>query len=333
MKGETTMYYTLGVDLGGTNTAAGIITEEGTLLGQASVPTRQTDPDSVLAGIVSASKQAMQKTGISKKDLHAVGIGIPGLIASSKGPVIFAPNVGWKNTNPVPDLEKVFGVPVILGNDGACAALGEAVGGSGRQYRNIVMLTLGTAVGGGVVFDGTLFQGFGAFGGELGHIPLKRRGAAPCSCGRRGCFQQYASGFALIWQTRKVAQAHHESLIWDLCGQDLDQIDGRTAFRAAAMGDPMGKGIVERYIEDLSEGISGLINIFRPDAFVIGGGVSNEGDPLFVPLNQKVSGLCYASELIGSPPVIPAVLGSSAGILGAGLLPLRSGSAADTSEL
>lgn len=316
--------YTLGIDLGGTNTVAGIVTSDGTLLVSISIPTRQTDSDSVLNGIVAASKQAMQTAGVHKQDLSAVSVGVPGLIASRNGPVVFAPNVGWKNTDPIPFLKKIFGVPVILGNDGACAALGEAIAGSGRKYRNIVMLTLGTAVGGGVVFDGKLFQGFGAFGGELGHIPLKRRGAAPCSCGRHGCFQQYASGFALTWQTQKIAQAHHESLIWELCDHDLEKIDGRTAFLAATQGDPMGRGIVERYIEDLSEGISGLVNIFRPDAFVIGGGVSKEGDALFNPLNKKVFDLCYASEIIGAPPVIPAVLGDLAGVTGAGLLPAHS---------
>ncbi|MBR2640262.1 MAG: ROK family protein, partial [Oscillospiraceae bacterium] len=174
-------------------------------------------------------------------------------------------------------------------------------------------------IGGGAVVDGKLFPGFSGFGGEYGHIPLVHNGVK-CGCGKRGCFETYGSANALKRETREAAEQHPESLIWEMCEGNLDNIGGRTAFDAADQGDETGKAVVEQYISYLADGISGIINVFRPEVVVLGGGVSNQGASLLDPLNEKVRELCLAPETIEPPKVVKATLGNSAGIIGAGLL-------------
>ena len=167
--------------------------------------------------------------------------------------------------------------------------------------------------------DGKLFPGCNGFGGEFGHIPLVH-GGVECNCGKHGCFEVYGSANALKRETREMAEQHPESVIWEMCEGDLDNIGGRTAFDAADKGDETGKAIVEQYISYLADGISGIVNVFRPEVVVLGGGVSNQGASLLDPLNEKVAKLCYANETIEAPKVIKASLGNSAGIIGAGML-------------
>ena len=197
--------------------------------------------------------------------------------------------------------------------------MGEYHSGSGKQFKSLIMITLGTGIGGGAVANGKLFPGFNGFGGEYGHIPLVHNGVQ-CACGRKGCFEVYGSANALKRETREAAEQHPESLIWEICEGDLDNIGGRTAFDAADQGDETGKAVVEQYIDYLADGISGIINMFRPEVIVLGGGVSNQGASLLDPLNEKVEKLCVASDTIAAPKVVKATLGNSAGIIGAGLL-------------
>ncbi len=314
------MKYSAAIDLGGTNIGIGIVSERGELVFKTSVPVENNqDPEALLEQMAEGTKQCINECGIEKENIVFVGIGIPGVCKSNKGPVILAPNINWHNVDAVPFLEEEIGLPVFLGNDADCAALGEYHAGAGKQYQSLIMITLGTGVGGGVVIDGKLFPGCGSFGGEFGHIPVVH-GGVPCGCGKRGCFEVYGSANALKRQTREVANQYPESLIWEMCDGDLDNIGGRTAFDAADRGDTAGKVVVEQYINYLADGISGIVNIFRPEVVVLGGGVSNQGASLLDPLNEKVGKLCYASETIEPPKVIKATLGNSAGIIGAGLL-------------
>jgi glucokinase len=214
--------------------------------------------------------------------------------------------------------EKI-GLPVYLGNDADCAAMGEYHSGSGKQYQSLIMITLGTGIGGGAVYNGKLFPGFNGFGGEYGHIPLVHNGVQ-CGCGKKGCFDVYGSANALKRETREAVEQNPDSIIWEMCEGDLDNIGGRTAFDAADRGDETGKAVVEQYIDYLADGISGIVNMFRPEVIVLGGGVSNQGASLLDPLNEKVAALCVASDTIEPPKVVKATLGNSAGIIGAGLL-------------
>ena len=314
------MKYSAAIDLGGTNIGIGIVSEEGELVFKNSVPVEDNkNPSALLEQMAQGTLDTIAASGRELSDISFVGIGIPGLIKGPKGPVILAANINWHNVDAVGILEERIGLPVILGNDADCAAMGEYYAGSGKQYKSLIMITLGTGVGGGAVIDGKLFPGCNGFGGEYGHIPLVYNGVQ-CGCGKRGCFEVYGSANALKRQTREVAEEHPESIIWEMCEGNLDNISGRTAFDAAEQGDETGKAIVEQYISYLADGISGIINIFRPEVIILGGGVSNQGASLIDPLNEKVAKLCVASDVIEAPKVVKASLGNSAGIIGAGLL-------------
>lgn len=314
------MKYSAAIDLGGTNIGIGIVSEEGELVFKTSVPVEDNkNPEALLAQMAEGTKQCIEECGIEKENIVFVGVGVPGLIEGPKGQVILAANINWHNVDAVSFLEEKIGLPVYLGNDADCAAMGEYHSGSGKQFKSLIMITLGTGIGGGAVANGKLFPGFNGFGGEYGHIPLVHNGVQ-CACGRKGCFEVYGSANALKRETREAAEQHPESLIWEMCEGDLDNIGGRTAFDAADQGDETGKAVVEQYIDYLADGISGIINMFRPEVIVLGGGVSNQGASLLDPLNEKVAKLCVASDTIPAPKVVKATLGNSAGIIGAGLL-------------
>ena len=318
--GVCNMKYSAAIDLGGTNIGIGIVSEEGELVFKTSVPVEDNkNPEALLTQMAEGTKKCIEDCGIEKENIVFVGIGIPGLIKGPKGPVILAANINWHNVDAVSFLEEKIGLPVYLGNDADCAAIGEYHSGSGKQYQSLIMITLGTGIGGGAVANGKLFPGFNGFGGEYGHIPLVHNGVQ-CACGRKGCFEVYGSANALKRETREAAEQHPESLIWEMCEGNLDNIGGRTAFDAADQGDETGKAVVEQYIDYLADGISGIVNMFRPEVIVLGGGVSNQGASLLDPLNEKVAKLCVASDTIAAPKVVKATLGNSAGIIGAGLL-------------
>lgn len=318
--GVCNMKYSAAIDLGGTNIGIGIVSEEGELVFKNSVPVEDNkNPEALLEQMAQGTLDTIAASGRELSDISFVGIGIPGLCKGEKGPVILAANINWHNVDAVSVLEKRIGLPVFLGNDADCAAMGEYHSGSGKQYKSLIMITLGTGIGGGVVIDGKLFPGCNGFGGEFGHIPMVH-GGVKCGCGKQGCFEVYGSANALKRETREMAEQHPESLIWEMCEGNLDNIGGRTAFDAADQGDETGKAIVEQYINYLADGISGIVNIFRPEVVVLGGGVSNQGASLLDPLNEKVAKLCVASESIEAPKVVRASLGNSAGIIGAGLL-------------
>ena len=314
------MKYSAAIDLGGTNIGIGIVSEEGELVFKTSVPVEDNqNPFALLEQMAEGTKQCIADSGRELSDISFVGIGIPGLIKGPKGPVILAANINWHNVDAVPFLEEKIGLPVYLGNDADCAAMGEYHSGSGKLYDSLIMITLGTGIGGGAVVNGKLFPGFGGFGGEYGHITLVH-GGVECGCGKHGCFEVYGSANALKRETREMAEQHPESLIWEMCEGNLDNIGGKTAFDAAEKGDETGAAIVEQYISYLADGISGIVNVFRPEVIVLGGGVSNQGPSLFEPLNEKFANLCVASDCIEPPKIVKATLGNSAGIIGAGLL-------------
>ena len=314
------MKYSAAIDLGGTNIGIGIVSEEGELVFKTSVPVEDNqNPTALLTQMAEGTKKCIEECGIEKENIIFVGIGIPGLIKGPKGPVILAANINWHNVDAVPFLEEKIGLPVYLGNDADCAAMGEYHSGSGKLYESLIMITLGTGIGGGAVVNGKLFPGFNGFGGEYGHITLVH-GGVKCGCGKHGCFEDYGSANALKRETREAAEQHPESLIWEMCEGNLDNIGGRTAFDAADQGDETAKAVVDQYISYLADGISGIVNVFRPEVIVLGGGVSNQGPSLFEPLNEKFADLCVASESIEPPKIVKATLGNSAGIIGAGLL-------------
>ena len=213
-------------------------------------------------------------------------------------------------------MSESLGLEVRVVNDANAAAYGEAVYGAAKEYASSVFITLGTGVGSGIILDGKLFEGSCGAGAEAGHMVIQT-GGVPCGCGRRGCFEQYASASALIRDTKRAMFEDKESMMWELVGKDPEKVDGKTAFSAAKAGDAAAQTVVKNYIMYLGEGILNLVNIFRPEAVIIGGGVCNEGEYLLAPLRKYVGERLYVGCDRVPLTINRAALGNDAGIYGA----------------
>ena len=314
---EVRKYY-LGIDLGGTFIKGGLTDDTGRILVQDKVPTEsEKGADGVAKNIARLCNSLLKRLSMTPADVVGIGMGVPGMIDSARGEVVYSNNLGWEHFAIGSTVEALTGLPVKIANDANVAALGEAKFGCGREYSTTCMLTLGTGVGGGIVIDGKLFEGNRSAGAELGHSVIVA-GGEPCTCGRRGCLEAYASATALIRDTKRAMEAHPESALWQ--EGTLDAVDGKTAFAAAAKGDATASAVVKGYIEKLGTGIVNLANEFRPEAVILGGGVCAEGDRLILPLQEFLDREIFAGSKGPSVRIVTATLGNSAGILGASAL-------------
>ena len=312
--------YRIGIDLGGTKIAFGLVSEDGTLVKKTAVDTdRGATAEELTELMAKESLKLIDNCGIGRDNVKSIGIGCPGACDNEAGILILTVNLPFRNTN----IRKIFArftdIPVYLANDANCAALGEALFGGGKGASTCVAVTLGTGVGGGVIIDGKIYTGFNGVAGELGHMVI-RKGGVKCGCGRKGCFEAYASATAVIRETKIAAKKHPESLINELCGGDLDKVNAKTAFDAMRAGDKTGTALVKRYIKDLGEGIINYINIFQPEVILIGGGVSKEGEGLLKPLRRYVYRYSYGADLLPRTRIEKAKLGNDAGLIGAAML-------------
>lgn len=309
--------YRAGIDLGGTNIKAGIVDENNQILKQASVPTRVERPyGEIIKDMAKLVLCLLDELSISKEELAGVGIGSPGTVDAETGYIAYSNNFGWENVPLVPEMKKYLDCPIRVSNDANCAALGEVKAGAAKETANAVLLTLGTGIGGGVVIDGKIFEGAHAGGAELGHTSLIM-GGEPCTCGRKGCVEAYASATALIRDAKRAAGKNPQSKMNALCGGNLENMNGKIPFDAAWNGDETAKQVVDNYITYLGEAITNFVNIFRPDVVLLSGGVCNQKEHLTDPLNAYIKNTCFAKEKAMIPPVRCAILGNSAGIIGA----------------
>lgn len=310
----------VGVDLGGTNIAAGIVDKEGRILLKKSVPTfRERKPEEIIQDMCMLIESLIEEKNLTLRDIKSIGIGSPGLHDRQNGITIYNSNLGFNNV-PVRDMvQNRLNIPVYLENDANCAAIAESVAGAAKGEEHAVIITIGTGIGGGVIINKKLYTGFNGAGGELGHVVIALDGE-PCSCGRKGCWEAYSSATALIRQTKKAAEENTNSKIWEIIGGNPDKIDAKTAFEAARLGDETGRSVVENYIEILSEGLANMANIFQPGVIVIGGGVSKEEENLLAPLREKVRKKACFFEGIGEPRIEAAQMGNDAGIVGAAFI-------------
>lgn len=251
--------------------------------------------------------------------ISGIGIGAPGVVDGEKGIVRLSGNLGWENKPLAEDLSAKLGIPVTLANDANAAAFGEYVCGAGSDYKSVVLITLGTGVGSGIVLNGKLYEGNEGAGAELGHEVIRMDGEK-CACGRRGCFEAYASATALIKQTKRAMGKDKESTLWRLCGGDIGLVNGKTAFDGAKGGDKTAKRVVSNYLRYLSEGLANIANTFRPEAILIGGGISAQGDTLTKPLQKRVNKLMLGHGRYASVKILAATLGNDAGLVGAAML-------------
>ncbi len=304
----------IGIDLGGTNIAAGVVDKNGKILKTDSRPTLSERPYSeVIKDMAELCLKLLEECGLSVSDLDGIGIGSPGTIDSANGVVVYSNNLGWNDVPLSAELKKYIDVPVQIENDANAAAYGEYVV-NGNNAESFVAITLGTGVGGGVIIGGKIYRGFNGAGGELGHTTLVHNGEH-CTCGNDGCWEAYASVTALIRQTKRAMEAHPESLM-NKEAEKEGKVSGRTAFNAAKDGDAAAQSVVDKYIEYVADGITSIINIFQPEILVIGGGISKEGDRLLVPIKEYVKKHSYC-KAVAQTEIKIASLMNDAGIIGA----------------
>lgn len=314
----TEKYY-VGIDLGGTNIAAGLVSEDGKIIAKKSVKTGSDRPfKDIIKDMAGCVLSVIEENGVTLDEIISVGIGTPGSVDSENGVLIYANNFSEKENIKMREmLQSYIDKPVYMTNDANAAALGEVVAGAAKGYNNAIVITLGTGVGGGVIINGKLYEGQYSAGAELGHIMLMH-GGEPCSCGRHGCWEAYASATALIRQTKRAMKENPDSYMNKIAS--LDKVSGRTAFTAAKEGDEAGKKVVEKYIEYIGEGLVDIINIFRPEILIIGGGICNEGEYLLRPLREFLRKYSYGGDLHPEQKLATAALGNDAGIIGAAFL-------------
>ncbi|MBQ8283796.1 MAG: ROK family protein [Clostridia bacterium] len=313
---EVRKYY-VGIDLGGTFIKGGIVDDLGNILFSDKTPTESDKGAAQVAkNIASLTTALLEKTGLTLDDVEGLGMGVPGMIDSKAGNVIYSNNLNWKDFRIGEEVAKLTGLKVKIANDANVAALGEVKFGGAKNRENVVMLTLGTGVGGGIIADGVLVEGNKSAGAELGHSIIVLNGE-PCTCGRKGCLEAYASATALIRDTKRAMQAHKDSKMWEIGG--LEKVTGKTAFDYKDC-DPYAKEVVDNYIEYLAAGITNFANIFRPEAVLLGGGVCAQGDELVKPLQELLNRDLFAGTLGPQVEILTATLGNSAGLLGAAAL-------------
>lgn len=313
--------FSIGIDLGGTNIAAGVVDSMGNIIAKASIPTQaQRHYTEIIADMAKVAMMACEKAGVDISKASGIGIGSPGTVDSKNGILVYTNNINFENVPMRDELNKHIKLPVHISNDANCAALGEtAQTGAAKGYRNVILITLGTGVGGGIIIDGRIYEGNYSAGAELGHTLMVLDGE-PCTCGRNGCWESYASATALIRQTARAIEKDKNTIMWDMIEHDLDKVSGRTAFDASRKGDKLALEIVKEYIKYLSEGLIDMINIFRPEIVLIGGGVCNEGEYLFEPVREYTKKYVYGGTRTPMPPIEKAKLGNDAGIIGAAML-------------
>lgn len=316
--------YRIGIDLGGTNIAAGLVDENYSIIAKMSVPTGAArEPEEIISDMAALCKKLCAANSVDIADIRSAGIASPGIAESATGTVRYANNLPFRNFRITELLSELTGIcDVRVENDANAAAWGEAVAGAAKGTGNSVMITLGTGVGGGIIIDNKIYSGFNSAGAELGHIVIEYNGRR-CSCGRRGCWEAYSSATALINMTKeKLAEcdAAGRSTIMGELIMKKGKISGATAFDAMRLGDRAGREIVETYINYLACGLTNIVNIFQPEVISLGGGVSNEGQPLIDALLPIIRKEQYGGGIVRQTEIRTAKLGNDAGIIGAAAL-------------
>lgn len=310
----------IGIDLGGTNIVAAVVNDEYEMVGKAKTPTNTPrSADEIFDDIAKVCNEAMEQAGVTINDIFSVGIGTPGTV-NKDGVIEFANNLGFVNVPAKQMLIERLGIDnVYVDNDANCAALGEAQAGSGHGAKDFIAVTLGTGVGSGVIINGKIVAGVNNAGGECGHSVIVVDGE-PCTCGRKGCWEAYASATALINQTKAAMEKYPDSVMHELAAANGGKVDGRIAFDAMRRGDIAGIKVVDAYVKYVACGLINLVNIFQPETICIGGGICNEGETLLRPLRRYIDSERYSVYSKIQSKIVKAELGNDAGIIGAALL-------------
>lgn len=303
--GEKKDLVRIGIDIGGTSTKIGLVNDDNKLLATGKVKTDYTkSPEELIGKIAEGVLALLDEKNIGIDQCSGVGIGVPGMVERRSGTVRYSNNLKWENIHLAKELGKYIPLPISIANDADCATLGEAAAGAGKGYKNLVMLTLGTGIGGGIVMNGKLFTGTLSGGSELGHTVIKENGRL-CTCGRKGCLESYASATAM---RQEAVEAY---------GVSMEPLE---LFQAAEQGDGKAQKIVEQYIADLGTGIVNIVNVFRPQLLLLGGGIAAQGEVLLQPIREKLKKECFGGLYGEVPKLAIASLENDAGMIGAASL-------------
>lgn len=314
--------YKVGIDLGGTNIVAGVVDRDFNIIARADCKTAIPRPESdVCDSMAEVTLQAIAKAGLEMSDIAQIGIGVPGAVNPKTRIVETSPNLFFTNWEVSKMMEERLNKYVKIENDANAAAWGEFLAGSAKGCANAVAITLGTGVGGGIIIDGKLYSGSNYAGAELGHMVIVKDGKE-CGCGRKGCWESYASATALINMTKDAIRNEKAEFSYMLkaVDGDLNNVTGKTAFDAMLDGDATGKAVIEQYVSYLATGIVNVINIFQPDILCIGGGVSKQGENLLAPVRAIVEKERITKYNEKQTVICTASLGNDAGIIGAACL-------------
>ncbi len=312
----------IGIDIGGTNLKVGLVNVEGCMIDIATSPLGGIpNGDALCKKMVELCFSLLEKNHIPREEIPYIGIGIPAAVSYKTDVIPRITNIAI-GAFPIRELfQKYWDIPLILGNDAVCAAWGESLFGAGRGSRSFVIVTIGTGIGGGIIIHKKAFLSTNGVAGEVGHMVIVPEGEQ-CNCGRKGCWEQYASASALIRMTKEAMIKDKNTYLWQYCNGDLNNVEGKTAFEISKTGDPVAEAICERFCFYLSLGILNIINILQPDTIAIGGGVSNaSNEMLLYPLRKMITGKSLASMGgVEETRIVKAQLGNDAGIIGAAFL-------------
>ncbi len=312
--------YRIGIDLGARNIVAGVVDEKNRILGKGYAKLMGSEE----AGkIVDFMKQAInasiKNANVSLDDVELIGVATPGSVDRANGVVEYASNLAFDNYPLRQVLQDEYNKKVFIENDANCAALGEAIAGAGNGVDQFVFVTIGNGIGAGIVMNGKLVRGCNDAAGEIGHMVIKL-GGERCGCGRRGCWEAYASTKALIEQTKDAMSKNFNTLMWDMVDGDMKRVESFTAFEAMQDGDIVARTVVNQYIHYIAVGVVNVINIFQPKILCIGGSIGTEGESLLYPIRHYVNNEHYSINAKIQTQICAAVLGEEAALIGASLL-------------
>lgn len=308
----------IGVDVGGMSIKAGLVNYNGDILFKKSCVTDGKNVPKFLEDMKNLLKEVIEEGNKLNLEIDGIGFGVPGMVNNKLGTIDKMANISGRNI-PLREYLADLNLPIYISNDANVAALAEQKFGAAKGYQDVILLTLGTGVGGGVICDGRLYEGNEGKGAELGHVCLILNGRQ-CGCGRKGCLETYASASALLRDTKEMMEEHKDSMMWEYANNDINNVSGLTSFECAKKGDKWAKEVIDNYVMYLGEGMLDFCNIFRPEVFVIGGGISNQGKYLTDKLQKYLEDHNYGYESAPRSEVVVAKLKNDAGIIGAASL-------------
>ena len=314
-KGDNAMR--IGIDMGGMSFKLGLVDDDNRIVARHVIPTELDIPyQDMIKKTAQAVRDLTEKAGVALEECTGIGVGTPGMLDDTGRVILYSNNFGWENVPFAEEMEKLLPLPISMANDADAAALGEVCAGAAQRARSAVLLTLGTGVGGGVIIDGHIFHGPVRGGCEIGHMVIAA-GGETCTCGRSGCMEAYCSASALIRMATEEMEKSPESALRKLCDEAGGKMNGKIPFDAAQMGDEAGRRVIDEYESYLACGIANVINIFRPEKVILGGGVAAQRDNLTVPLTEMVKNMCFGNPYGEVADIVVSVLGNDAGIIGA----------------